>query len=79
MSSGSTPTSTDGASGGPSPSPGSTGWHGRGLHTGMLYVDGANRPARSMYRALGFVDDHVDRVYVATVAPGRSPGAAPAR
>ncbi len=42
---------------------------GRGLRTGMLYVDDANRPARAMYRSLGFADDHVDRAYVAVLEP----------
>lgn len=37
---------------------------GRGLTTGMLYVDAANLPAVSMYRSMGFVVDHVDRSYV---------------
>ncbi len=43
---------------------------GHGLRVGMLYVDDGNRPARSMYRALGFTDHHVDRAYIATVEPG---------
>jgi mycothiol synthase len=38
---------------------------GRGMRTGMLYVDGGNRPAMSMYRSMGFAEDHVDRAYVA--------------
>ncbi|MGH9080217.1 MAG: mycothiol synthase [Acidimicrobiales bacterium] len=42
---------------------------GHGLRTGMLYVDGSNRSAVSMYRSMAFADDHVDRVYVATVDP----------
>jgi mycothiol synthase len=42
---------------------------GRGLTVGMLYVDAANRPAVSMYRSMGFVEDHVDRAYVTTVGP----------
>ncbi len=37
---------------------------GRGLTTGMLYVDAENVAAVSMYRSMGFVDDHVDRSYV---------------
>ncbi len=42
---------------------------GRGLRIGMLYVDDANQPARSMYRSLGFTDQHVDRAYIAAVEP----------
>ncbi len=40
---------------------------GRGLRTGMLYVDGRNRQATAMYRSMGFSDHHVDRAYVGTV------------
>jgi mycothiol synthase len=40
---------------------------GQGLTVGMLYVDGANLPAVSLYRAMGLTVDHVDRSYVATV------------
>ncbi len=36
----------------------------RGLSVGMLYVDADNVAAVSMYRSMGFVDDHVDRAYV---------------
>ncbi len=36
----------------------------RGLTVGMLYVDADNVAAVSMYRSMGFVDDHVDRAYV---------------
>jgi len=39
----------------------------RGLTVGMLYVDAANQPAVSMYRSMGFVEDHVDRAYVAII------------
>lgn len=46
--------------------------HARGVRTGMLYVDATNRPAVSLYEKLGFNVDHVDRAYVADVAP---PGA----
>ena len=42
---------------------------GRGLTVGMLYVDAANRPAVSLYRSMGFVEDHVDRAYVTAVGP----------
>jgi mycothiol synthase len=36
----------------------------RGLGVGMLYVDADNVAAVSMYRSMGFIDDHVDRAYV---------------
>ena len=42
---------------------------GAGLGTGMLYVDGANRAAMSLYRSLGFTVDHVDRSYHRPVSP----------
>jgi mycothiol synthase len=42
-----------------------------GLTAGMLYVDGANEPALSLYRKLGFDVDHVDRAYTGDVAPAR--------
>ena len=42
---------------------------GRGLRTGMLYVDAANRPAVSLYEKLGFTVHHVDRGYVAEATP----------
>ena len=41
-----------------------------GVTTGMLYVDGANTAAVTLYRSMGFTTDHVDRSYVADVAPG---------
>jgi mycothiol synthase len=41
---------------------------GRGLTTGMLYVDGGNLAARSLYRSMGFTDHHVDRAYLARFA-----------
>jgi mycothiol synthase len=40
---------------------------GRGLRVGMLYVDADNRAAVSMYRSMGFAEDHVDRAYRTTV------------
>ncbi len=40
---------------------------GRGLRTGMLYVDARNRQATAMYRSMGFSEHHVDRAYVGTV------------
>jgi len=42
---------------------------GRTLATGMLYVDRDNVEARSLYKALGFADDHVDRAYTGDVEP----------
>jgi mycothiol synthase len=42
---------------------------GRGLTVGMLYVDAANGPAVSMYRSMGFVEDHVDRAYTRAARP----------
>ena len=41
---------------------------GTGLTVGMLYVDGANAAAVSLYRSMGFTVDHVDRAYVKSVA-----------
>jgi mycothiol synthase len=40
---------------------------GRGIGTGMLYVDAANAPAVKLYVDLGFTLDHVDRAYSTTV------------
>jgi mycothiol synthase len=37
---------------------------GQGLTVGMLYVDADNTAAVSMYRSMGFSDDHVDRSYL---------------
>jgi mycothiol synthase len=37
---------------------------GQGLSLGMLYVDADNAAALSLYRSMGFVEDHVDRAYV---------------
>jgi mycothiol synthase len=42
----------------------------QGLTTGMLYVDAANVAAVSMYRSMGFVNDHVDRSYIKRFSPG---------
>jgi mycothiol synthase len=42
---------------------------GRGLQVGMLYVDADNRAAVSMYRSMGFAEDHVDRAYLTTIDP----------
>ena len=41
----------------------------QGLAVGMLYVDGANTAAVSMYRSMGFVEHHVDRAYIRQVEP----------
>src|SRR5207302_6050555 len=48
---------------------------GRGVATGMLYVDASNESAVKLYREVGFTVDHVDRAYVidvlaASAAPG---------
>jgi mycothiol synthase len=40
----------------------------KGLTTGMLYVDAANKGAVHLYESLGFAVDHVDRAYVGDVA-----------
>lgn len=42
----------------------------RGLPVAMLYVDSENAHALSLYRAVGFAVDHVDRAYVGDVPPG---------
>jgi mycothiol synthase len=51
---------------------------GRGLTTGMLYVDRDNTAAASLYRRLGFTTHRTDQAFVATVpaAPpaARAPG-----
>ncbi len=41
---------------------------GRGLTTGMLYVDGGNTGAVTMYEKLGFTIHHTDRAYLGHVA-----------
>ena len=43
---------------------------GRGLPAGMLYVDGANTAAVSMYRSLGFTEHHRDWAFVIDLAAG---------
>jgi len=40
-----------------------------GLEVAMLYVDSSNAPAVRLYQVLGFTVDHVDRAYVADLAP----------
>ncbi len=47
---------------------------GRGLTVGMLYVDADNVPALSMYRSMGFAEDHVDRAYLGQFGPGDDRG-----
>lgn len=47
---------------------------GKGLRTGMLYVDASNEPAVKLYDSMGFTVDHVDRAYTADVpAPTADP------
>jgi len=41
---------------------------GKGIGTGMLYVDGANTAAVRMYERIGFTVHHSDRVFVIDVA-----------
>ncbi|MBA3653852.1 MAG: mycothiol synthase [Actinobacteria bacterium] len=48
---------------------------GRGITTGMLYVDAANTSAVGLYEKLGFTVDHVDRAYVADCTPTARPTA----
>jgi mycothiol synthase len=43
---------------------------GRGIGTGILYVDGANTGAVRLYEAIGFRTDRVDRAYAREVPPG---------
>jgi mycothiol synthase len=42
---------------------------GKGLTVGMLYVDADNVAALSMYRSMGFAEDHVDRAYLGQFGP----------
>ncbi|MCI0634196.1 MAG: mycothiol synthase, partial [Actinobacteria bacterium] len=42
---------------------------GRGVRTGMLFVDGANEAAVGLYRALGFETHRRDRAYARAVSP----------
>ena len=41
----------------------------RGIHTGMLYVDGDNVAALGLYRALGFAVTRTDQAYLIHVEP----------
>ena len=41
----------------------------KGLQIGMLYVDGGNTPAVTLYKDMGFTVDHTDQAYVGDVAP----------
>jgi len=43
----------------------------KGLSAAMLYVDGANTTAVSLYRSLGFDVDHIDRAYTGDIASAR--------
>ncbi len=40
---------------------------GKGIRTGMLYVDASNDKAVRMYQSLGFTTDHLDRAFTADV------------
>jgi len=55
--------------------------YGAGARSVMLYVDGANAAAQSLYWSAGFTLDHEDRCYELTVEPagsGQRPDAPPA-
>jgi mycothiol synthase len=43
---------------------------GRGITTGLLFVDGANTGAVHLYEALGFRTHRIDRAYAREVPPG---------
>jgi len=51
---------------------------GSGASIGMLYVDGSNGAAVSMYRGIGFTVDHVDRCYIREVLATPSGSSTPA-
>ena len=48
----------------------------QGLTVGMLYVDGANTAAVSLYRSMGLAVDHVDRSYLASIEGAAGPAGA---
>jgi mycothiol synthase len=45
--------------------------HGRGIRTGMLYVDASNAKAVKLYIDLEFVINHLDQAFVGDIAPAR--------
>lgn len=45
--------------------------HGRGIQTGMLYVDASNAKAVKLYIDLEFVINHLDQAFVGDIAPAR--------
>jgi mycothiol synthase len=45
----------------------------REVPTAMLYVDRDNVPARSLYKEIGFSDDHLDRAYTGDIAAAGGP------